>query len=85
MTNQNRPFSIRLFVPDGDPDGLRMVERSNWTGVGVVFAALLIGIRDQLAERVNTIAERYSEPLPALAGNVEVLSKKVEGYLREMG
>lgn len=29
---QQRPFSIRIFVPDGDPDGLRMVEKSNWTG-----------------------------------------------------
>ena len=35
--NHQRPFSIRIFVPDGDPDGLRMVEKSNWTGVGVVF------------------------------------------------
>jgi hypothetical protein len=34
---QQRPFSIRMFLPDGDPDGLRMVEKSNWTGVGVVF------------------------------------------------
>lgn len=34
---QQRPFSIRIFVPDGDPDGLRMVEKSNWTGIGVVF------------------------------------------------
>jgi hypothetical protein len=34
---QQRPFSIRMFVPDGDPDGLRIVEKSNWTGVGVVF------------------------------------------------
>lgn len=32
-----RPFSIKLFVPDGDPDGLRLVEKSNWTGIGVVF------------------------------------------------
>ena len=32
-----RPFSIRVFVPDGDPDGLRIIEKSNWTGVGVVF------------------------------------------------
>ncbi|WP_240928041.1 GIY-YIG nuclease family protein [Thalassoroseus pseudoceratinae] len=24
-------------MPDGDPDGLRLVEKSNWTGVGVVF------------------------------------------------
>jgi hypothetical protein len=32
-----RPFSIKIFVPGGDPDGLRIVEKSNWTGVGVVF------------------------------------------------
>ncbi len=37
MPDQQRPYSIRVFVPDGDPDGLRLVERSNWTGVGVVF------------------------------------------------
>ena len=35
-TNQ-RPFSIRIFVPNGDPDGLCVVEKSNWTGAGVVF------------------------------------------------
>ena len=34
---QQRPFSITLFMPDGDPDGLRLVEKSHWTGVGVVF------------------------------------------------
>lgn len=31
------PFSIKIFLPDGDPDGLRIIEKSNWTGVGVVF------------------------------------------------
>lgn len=35
--SQQRAFSIKIFVPDGDPDGLRLVEKSNWTGVGVVF------------------------------------------------
>lgn len=24
------PFSLRIFIVDGDPDGLRLVERSNW-------------------------------------------------------
>jgi hypothetical protein len=32
-----RPFFIRVFVPTGDPDGLRIVQKSNWPGVGVVF------------------------------------------------
>jgi hypothetical protein len=31
------PFSLRIFVADGDPDGLRLVERSNWIGKGVMF------------------------------------------------
>jgi hypothetical protein len=31
-----RGFSIRIFLPDGIPDGLRIVEKSNWTGRGVV-------------------------------------------------
>jgi hypothetical protein len=31
-----RPFSIHIFLPDGVPDGLRIVQKSNWTGVGVV-------------------------------------------------
>lgn len=32
-----RGFSVRIFIPSGDPAGLRVVEKSNWTGVGVVF------------------------------------------------
>lgn len=31
------PFTIRVFVPDGDPDGIRLIDRMNWTGIGVVF------------------------------------------------
>jgi len=31
------PFTIRIFLPDGDPDGVRIIDRMNWTGVGIVF------------------------------------------------
>ena len=31
------PFSIRVFVPDGDPEGVRLIDRLNWTGLGLVF------------------------------------------------
>lgn len=37
QATQLPPFSIRIFLPDGDPDGLRIIEKSNWTGIGVVF------------------------------------------------
>jgi hypothetical protein len=33
----SEPFTIRIFVPDGDPEGVKIVERLNWTGVGVAF------------------------------------------------
>lgn len=31
-----KPFSIHIFLPDGTPDGLRIVQKTNWTGKGVV-------------------------------------------------
>ncbi|WP_447928117.1 GIY-YIG nuclease family protein [Vreelandella sp. EE27] len=33
---QGRPTSIRIFLADGTPEGLRIVEKSNWTGRAVV-------------------------------------------------
>ncbi len=41
MTN-TRPFSLRIFVVDGDPDGLRVVDRSNWHGKALVFPRSLL-------------------------------------------
>ncbi len=37
-----QPFSIRIFVSDGNPEGLRLVDRSNWTGRAVVFPRVLL-------------------------------------------
>ena len=31
------PFTIRIFVPDGDPEGVRIIDRMNWTGIGLTF------------------------------------------------
>ncbi|AVP97758.1 excinuclease ABC subunit C [Ahniella affigens] len=32
-----QPFSISLFATTGDPEGIRHVDKSNWSGFGVVF------------------------------------------------
>jgi len=32
------PFSITLFSTTGDPQGIRHVDKSNWSGFGVVFS-----------------------------------------------
>ena len=34
---QQRSYTITILVLDGDPDGLRTVEKANWTGIGSVF------------------------------------------------
>ncbi len=30
-------FSVRIFIPTGEPEGLRVIEKSNWTGQGFFF------------------------------------------------
>ena len=40
MTN---PYSIKIFVPGGNPDGLRTIEKSNWSGAGIVIPRALMG------------------------------------------
>jgi type I restriction enzyme M protein len=42
-------------------------------------------ISQKLAGRIKELAERYSTPLPELTKEVEELSKKVEGHLKNMG
>jgi len=42
-------------------------------------------LSQQLAGRVKELAERYVEPMPAIAKEVETLTKKVEGHLAKMG
>lgn len=36
-----KPYSIKIFFPNGDPEGLRIIEKSNWTGVGIVVPRAL--------------------------------------------
>jgi hypothetical protein len=31
------PFTMRIFVPDGDSEGVRIIDRLNWTGLGIAF------------------------------------------------
>lgn len=30
-------YTIRIFVADGDPEGVRVIDQMNWTGIGVAF------------------------------------------------
>ncbi len=37
MVVETAGFSVRIFLLSGEPEGLRIVEKSNWTGQGLVF------------------------------------------------
>lgn len=48
----SRPYSIKIFVPAGDPEGIRIIEKSNWSGAGLVIPRALFGegkLRRELA------------------------------------
>jgi len=28
-----KPYTIRLFVPEGDPSAFKIIDKMNWTGI----------------------------------------------------
>jgi hypothetical protein len=63
-------FSVHIFVPSGNPEGLRVVQKSNWTGQGLVFPRALFAearLRPEMeGARVYVLwdAANSLEPLP---------------------
>ena len=49
-----KAFTLRIFVVDGDPDGLRVVDRTNWNGKALVFPRTLLPAVKQRSEFVQT-------------------------------
>lgn len=41
--NARRGFSVNVFLPTGDPEGLKVVEKSNWSGRGLVIPRPIFG------------------------------------------
>lgn len=50
----NKPYTIRIFLPAGDPDGLRTIEKSNWSGAGLVVPRALLNQAKQRREFART-------------------------------
>ncbi len=73
--------TVRMFLADGTAEGLRIVEMSNWTGVGLVCARADWGHasrREELAKPgVYVLAgERDGEPV-VYVGQAEVLRTRI--------
>ena len=43
MTHHGRAFSLQIFMPSGEPNGLRLIEKTNWTGLGLAFPRTRLG------------------------------------------
>jgi len=85
------PFTIRIFVPDGDPAGVKIVERLNWTGVGIAFPRSLW---PQLSKRpefsragvyvLTGSAEGTSDDLPTVyVGQGEEIGTRISSHSQE--
>lgn len=35
IENRLKPYTIRLFVPDGNPNSFKIIDKMNWTGIGL--------------------------------------------------
>ena len=84
----SEPFTIRIFVADGDPEGVRLVDRMNWTGVGVVFPReqwrAVCRNRPELARTGVYILVGYregDEELPTLyIGEGDAVDSRIESH-----
>lgn len=49
-----KPYSIKIFLPGGDPDGIRTIEKSNWSGAGIMAPRALLSEAKQRRELART-------------------------------
>jgi hypothetical protein len=83
------PFTLRIYVPSGDPEGLRIVDRMNWTGRGYAFPRdrwAEVKARSELARPGVYILLGYEEdelknerPV-AYIGQTDNLKARIEGH-----
>ena len=79
-------FSVRIFVPDGEPEGLRVIEKSNWTGQGHFFPHSLykeVRTRDEFERTGVYILWTSGQLPPAYVGEGDILRQRLDDHYRE--
>ena len=84
------PFTIRIFVPDGDPEGVRVIDRMNWTGLGVVFPrdkwSSIKQRKEFLQTGVYILSGYQDEELPTLyIGETDDLRGRIDSHCQSKG
>jgi hypothetical protein len=88
----SEPYTIRIFVPDGDPEEAKIIELMNWTGVGVAFPrsgwSRLSGRAEFKRSGVYVLtgaAEGTNDELPTVyIGQGEEIGARIENQLEVM-
>lgn len=84
------PFTIRIFVPEGDPEGVRIIERLNSTATFFAFPRSKwdqVRNRPELGQAGLYILSGYADPkdeLPTIyVGQADVVRSRIEHHRRE--
>lgn len=83
------PFTIRIFVPDGDPEGVRLIDRMNWTGIGLAFPRSKWPDVRQRSEMTRTgvyilVGYTSNVELPTLyIGQADGVKGRIESHYKE--
>ena len=89
VMSKSAGFSVRIFIPTGEPEELRIVEKSNWTGRGLVFPRAHFGDVRRRPELSRTGAyvlwgPDESSQLPRVyVGEGDAVLPRLEQHLRQ--
>ena len=84
--SQKLGFSVRIFIPSGEPEGLRVIEKSNWTGQGHVFPHSLykdVRTLDELERTGVYILWTPGQFPTAYVGEGDVLRQRLDDHYRD--
>lgn len=68
------PFTIHIFSTTGDPEGIREITKTNWSGVGVAFPR----------EMVKEVVKEDQAKSPGVYILVGDLAKKLSTLARQI-
>lgn len=83
------PFTIRIFVPEGDPEGVRIIDRLSSTGIFFVFPRTKweqLRNRQELSQAGIYILSGYADPeddLPTIyVGQADIVRSRIEQHTK---
>lgn len=83
--NHARPFTLQIHAPFGEPEGLRIIEKDNWTGRAVAFPRPRMSHARQVDElaRTGVYILRASDPARLYIGESDNVLKRLGNHDRD--